>query len=155
MFINEGNTIFIKSNSEVSIKRTRDKIRGRTTHIQFPSGESVSIFRDPDDKMWYRDDDLSFVGTDEKESIERIIKKFSSSKMGSLLSLGDKISGGLSDGQPDSDFDSSQLKSGIEIEREHTQDRDKAKEIAKDHLTEDPKYYTHLKEMEAKYKRGE
>lgn len=50
---------------------------------------------------------------------------------------------------PDSDFDPSQLKLGIETEKEHTKSELIAKLIAKDHLKEDPKYYTKLKKMEA------
>lgn len=63
----------------------------------------------------------------------------------------EKVPGGFSSGKPDSDFDQDQIKKGIEIELEHTNDREMAKEIAKDHLVEDPKYYDHLKEMEDKY----
>ena len=42
-----------------------------------------------------------------------------------------------------------ELKKGIEIEMEHTDSKDKAEEIAKDHLVEFPDYYTRLKKMEA------
>lgn len=38
---------------------------------------------------------------------------------------------------------------GIKVEMEHTDDKLKASEIAMDHLTEDPKYYTKLKKVEA------
>jgi hypothetical protein len=37
---------------------------------------------------------------------------------------------------------------GIEVESEHTKDKTKAKEIAMDHLTEFPDYYTRIKKME-------
>lgn len=60
----------------------------------------------------------------------------------------DYIPGGLADGRPAKDFDPKQIEMGIEIEFEHTNDRKKAREIAKDHLAEDPKYYTKLKKME-------
>ena len=53
----------------------------------------------------------------------------------------DQIPGGIGDGKPDSDFDPEQLAKGISIEVEHTKDKDLAKEIAKDHLTEVPNYY--------------
>lgn len=43
-----------------------------------------------------------------------------------------------------------QLEMGIKIEREHTKEVKKAMEIALDHLTEDPKYYTKLKKIETK-----
>lgn len=42
----------------------------------------------------------------------------------------------------------SQLEQGIEIEYEHTEDRQLAKEIALDHLAELPDYYSRLKKME-------
>lgn len=38
-----------------------------------------------------------------------------------------------------------QLKLGIEIEQEHTTDLAEAEKIARDHLAEDPEYYTKLK----------
>lgn len=60
----------------------------------------------------------------------------------------EKIEGGKSDYRPDSDFDPEELKIGIEIELEHTNDREIAKEIAKDHLEEHPKYYSALVKME-------
>jgi len=60
----------------------------------------------------------------------------------------EEIAGGLAEGSPDSDFDPEQLQKGTEIEMEHTGDKKIAKEIAKDHLVEYPKYYDHLKKME-------
>lgn len=60
----------------------------------------------------------------------------------------DVLPGGLGDDRPDSDFDPKQLKMGIKVELEHTGDRALAKEIAKDHLTEMPDYYTRLAKME-------
>jgi superoxide dismutase/predicted kinase len=47
--------------------------------------------------------------------------------------------------------DPKELAMGIEVELEHTNDREIAKRIALQHLAEDPRYYTHLKAMEAKY----
>lgn len=41
-----------------------------------------------------------------------------------------------------------QLKLGIKVELEHTQDKVMAKEIALDHLAELPDYYTRLNKME-------
>ena len=43
----------------------------------------------------------------------------------------------------------SELKKGIKVEMEHTDDEGKAKEIAMDHLFEDPHYYSKLKKMES------
>ena len=53
----------------------------------------------------------------------------------------EKLHGGAGDYHPDSDFDPEQLENGIKHEMEHTKDRKIAKEIAKDHLSEDPNYY--------------
>jgi hypothetical protein len=64
------------------------------------------------------------------------------------MSKAEKIRGGLGDNKPDSDFDPEQLAAGIKVEREHTKDPAIAREIARDHLTEDPAYYRKLKRME-------
>lgn len=67
----------------------------------------------------------------------------------------DIVPGGKSEGKPDSDFDPKQIEMGIKVEMEHTDDKDLAKEIAKDHLTEFPDYYTRLKKMEDEAKKDE
>ena len=46
---------------------------------------------------------------------------------------------------PDSHFDPRELAMGIKEEMEHTNDWHVSKEVAKDHLMEDPHYYTKLK----------
>ena len=45
-------------------------------------------------------------------------------------------------------FDPAQVALGKKVEREHTNDPEKIKEIVQDHLTEIPDYYTRLKKME-------
>lgn len=45
-------------------------------------------------------------------------------------------------------YDEKELKMGIEVEQEHTNDPRMAERIAKDHLAEIPDYYTRLKKME-------
>ena len=60
----------------------------------------------------------------------------------------EKLKGGKGDNRPDSDFDEKDLEDGIKHEMEHTKDRQVAKEIAKDHLSEDPNYYKKLKKIE-------
>ena len=42
----------------------------------------------------------------------------------------------------------SQIRMGLKVEMEHTDDPRKALEIAMDHMVESPDYYTKLKEME-------
>jgi hypothetical protein len=60
----------------------------------------------------------------------------------------DLIPGGLADDADPEDFDQEQLKAGIKVEMEHTDDPKIAQEIAMDHLTEDPEYYVKLDKME-------
>jgi hypothetical protein len=60
-------------------------------------------------------------------------------------------------------IDKKQLKTGERVELEHgtvnpatnitNNSKKKTKKIAEAHLLEDPKYYTHLKKMEKKYKK--
>lgn len=66
----------------------------------------------------------------------------------------DRLPGGRADKNKPEDFDKAQLEIGIEIEMEHTDDPAVAQEIAMDHLTEDPEYYTHLRKMEMDAKNG-
>lgn len=56
----------------------------------------------------------------------------------------DRIRGGKADKAAPSDFDQQELAKGIKVEREHTKDDALAREIAMDHLKEDPHYYTKL-----------
>lgn len=51
-------------------------------------------------------------------------------------------------------IDAQELKWGIEIEMEHTKNPLIAAKIARDHLAEDPKYYTHLRAMEKAVREG-
>lgn len=65
------------------------------------------------------------------------------------------IPGGKASGKDSAEFDKKQIQMGMDIEQEHTPSKAKAKEIAKDHLTENPGYYTDLKAMEASFKKKE
>lgn len=49
---------------------------------------------------------------------------------------------GKAKNKPDSDFCPIELEIGTEVEYEHVKDKDASKEIAKDHLEENPHYYT-------------
>ena len=72
----------------------------------------------------------------------------------------EKIEGGLADGKSLEDIAKhhkvsiedlkQQWNMGMDVEKEHTDDNLKADEIVKDHLWEDPEYYTALKKMEKK-----
>jgi hypothetical protein len=66
------------------------------------------------------------------------------------------VEGGIGDKLDYKDVDENELDEGVKVEQEHVKNSDddedekrvKGADIAMDHLEEDPKYYTHLKEME-------
>ena len=72
--------------------------------------------------------------------------------------MGNKIKGGLSDKMSISDIANkhgvsvdtikAQIKKGAEVELEHTNDKELAKEIATDHVVESPTYYDKLATIE-------
>jgi len=69
----------------------------------------------------------------------------------------DIIPGGKADKKKPSDFDPKQIKEGMKVEREHTNNPKIAKEIVLDHFSEFPpkiakKYYPELKKLEKKLK---
>lgn len=73
----------------------------------------------------------------------------------------DKVPGGLADDLSIEDIAKrhsvsvgqlkDQLEKGIKVEMEHTDDKEVAKEIAKDHLMEDPNYYDKLARIEPQH----
>jgi len=64
------------------------------------------------------------------------------------------IPGGLSSGKSPKDFDPKLLAEGIKVEMEHTTSKAIAREIAMDHLTEDPLYYKKLRKVENKERKA-
>jgi hypothetical protein len=62
---------------------------------------------------------------------------------------GEKLVGGEADGVPASKLPAKALAEGAEHEKEHTKDPKIQKEIASDHLVEDPAYYEKLKKIES------
>lgn len=60
----------------------------------------------------------------------------------------DLLPGGKADNLPDREISPVALAEGAKHEHEHTRDGQVAKEIAKDHLSEDPQYYEKIKEIE-------
>jgi len=66
--------------------------------------------------------------------------------------VGDMIAGGKADKKKPQDFDKEQIKMGLKVEMEHTDDPMVAIEITMDHLTEFPDYYTRLDKMEKQAK---
>jgi uncharacterized protein YycO len=65
----------------------------------------------------------------------------------------DHLPGGLADNKKPNDFDAKALAQGKAVEGEHTSRPEIAQEIAMDHLTEDPHYYTKLQKMEGEHEK--
>lgn len=61
------------------------------------------------------------------------------------LNPSNKLTGGVGDATAPHNVDPAELSMGQTVEMEHTTDPDIATEIALDHLSEDPKYYTKLR----------
>jgi hypothetical protein len=78
---------------------------------------------------------------DDEENVEILAQKHDET--------GEELKGGLGDGKSPMQFDPEQVSLGIKVEMEHTDDPMKALEIALDHLTEDPEYYTVKDDPEA------
>jgi 8-oxo-dGTP pyrophosphatase MutT (NUDIX family) len=60
----------------------------------------------------------------------------------------DLLPGGKADNVPDREVSQKALAEGAQHEHEHTANGQIAKEIAKDHLSEDPRYYKKIKQIE-------
>lgn len=106
------------------------------------------------DRGLVRDSEISVYEDGKKYPIMSVHFVDISSLKGKLRrNARDFLPGGLADKGPPPNLDPEQLRMGIKVEMEHTNDRRIAREIALDHLTEDPEYYTYLERMEEKRKR--
>lgn len=90
-----------------------------------------------------------------KQKALKAAEKITTESVSKFPKITNKLKGGKGDELTAKDVNQNQLKKGIKIEMEHTNDREKAEEIALDHLSENPKYYTDLEKLEAKEKIGE
>lgn len=117
------------------------------------------------EQAWDPATEESAIKTYSKELIDIVKKLYPKNNDYPFLEIKEeKIKGGLSDNLTLKDiakkFDKNktvneflktlkkELEMGIKVELEHTKDKGKAKEIAMDHLSEIPDYYTRLKKME-------
>lgn len=72
--------------------------------------------------------------------------------LGDYLRKAEAIPGGLASGKSPSDFDPKALAQGMKVEREHSDDPRIQREVAMDHLAEDPLYYRKLARMEGEHR---
>jgi hypothetical protein len=93
-----------------------------------------------------------YYGPDIKTLLAPALKKTAtSSRSGTKVSRAgqkDLLQGGKADNIPEREFSSRSLAEGASHEHEHTDNNQVAKEIAKDHLSEDPHYYEKVKSIE-------
>ena len=100
---------------------------------------------DDSDVDWTNED------KDEDDEIEAMVKKMEAEKEGeeAIMSQFDPMEESLQEGKGKdlhpNQIHPQELRMGIKVELEHTDDLDKAKKIALDHLAENPFYYTALK----------
>lgn len=90
-----------------------------------------------------------------KQKALKAAEKITTESVSKFPKITNQLKSGKGDKLTAKDVNQNQLKKGIKIEMEHTNDREKAEEIALDHLSENPKYYTDLEKLEAKEKIGE
>lgn len=88
-----------------------------------------------------------YMGPDIKKLLAPVINKAADDKL-SRSGQKDLLPGGEADNVPDREFPPAALAEGTKHEHEHTSNDQAAKEIAKDHLSEDPHYYEKVKEIE-------
>jgi hypothetical protein len=119
-------------------------------------GDVASLTGGGDEGEGEEDDGFSEMFAEEQPS-EKSLKAFHSRRQQLVASRirspadlrkADKIPGGLAAGKGPKDFDQEALAAGIKVELEHTDDKEIAREIAMDHLTEDPRYYVKLRKIE-------
>ena len=122
----QGNTVI---GSALYDTITKDDL----THPRFSAQEIFTGLRKEMGRMEYPDKDVA------KQTVLANLEKnpkfysdlemyFNSDKEGTIME----------------NIDADELKKGIDVEREHTDDEALAKKIAMDHLAEDPRYYTKL-----------
>jgi 8-oxo-dGTP pyrophosphatase MutT (NUDIX family) len=131
------------------IKTITNKDNGYTVHgyrYDVDDKISTSMKNDPDNEVyrWHFKDTTTIP--DKELHVPRTSGNVLLPEM--EKSAKEILKGGKGDNKPDSSFDQKQLSMGIDVEMEHTPSQLLAKEIAKDHLTEIPDYYTRLKKME-------
>lgn len=116
---------------------------------------SFRAFSDELQKLAVSKDQLSIPQTRSGRrsmSVDTLLKK---EKDGSLYKRKlsgwqDSMSGGEADDKEPRDFDEKALAKGRDEEREHTDSKQVATEIAMDHLSEDPDYYEKLERIDTK-----
>jgi len=100
------------------------------------------------------DSDVDWTNEGDDDELEAMIKKMEDEEYGERVIKSDVLDKPLEEDQLNegkgkelhpNQINPDELRMGIKVELEHTDDLDKAKKIALDHLAENPYYYTALK----------
>ena len=131
--------------SEFSTKETDGKISGDVPEVREDQGAfkvpKLTMFSD-ESKQYKIKENILKGGLSDNETLLDIAKKHAyddstdSTSKERIKKVYEKLK--------------TQLKKGIEVEMEHTTNKTKAKEIAMDHLSENPDYYDKLEKIEDK-----
>lgn len=132
------------------LKTIKNPDNGYIVHgylLELDKHPGTTMKNDPDNEV-YR---WHFMNTEDIPDKELHVPRSSGNVLLPLLekkASKDILHGGLSDHKPDSDFNQKEIHKGMEVESEHTGNKEIQKEITKDHLTEIPNYYERLAKME-------
>lgn len=132
-----------------------------SNRVKFKTPQALQAFERAWDATWdepfrasLRDGKMSLSGltlTFDKEMAPDVEETVAASLVGGSYvyeSWKDRLKGGEADDKSPSDFPKKKLASGAAHEREHTDDPHLGKEIAMDHLVDDPDYYEKLAAVE-------
>lgn len=114
-------------------------------YVRSGLGEKYSGMNDLDGVSFDASELIFSPGVGNRTIIELRGKKNAESYASAKRSPSDRLAGGRADGMTEKDFDAGELRRGAQHEMEHTSDWRLAKEIAMDHLAEDPDYYRKLR----------
>jgi predicted DNA-binding protein YlxM (UPF0122 family) len=117
---------------------THRKVGNKQCVYKKDTGEKVGCTKGPIEKYLA----ALYVNADESISEINTLKGGKADKM-SIEDIADKFNVSVNKIK-------TQIKKGTEVEKEHTNDEEKAIEIAMDHVTEFPDYYDRLEKMEKK-----
>ena len=106
-----------------------------------PKAKLAAFLRDHiDNKLALKAAEPTITKSDEKTGMAALMKALKACKKS------DQLAGGKGDTKEISDFDAKEVEMGLRVEMEHTNNLQLAREIVADHLSEDPLYYSKLKD---------
>lgn len=132
--------------------RNRVKLQLDDKRTRFDKSESVVYTGQYGVTVASWSDDSGYIMNDSayNKEKEKARKEYGRRKIDDIRRLLDKppVQIGKHSSDKDTKFDPKELDLGIKVELEHTNDRQTAENIAKDHLNEIPDYYSRLIKME-------